>query len=614
MWWWLTALICLVKTQAMTTKRLPASRPFLPLPGLAELKAGSKTFRVQQFNVLADGLSGRREDLGRFARATKGILGWESRRESLLHEIVQYDADIVTLQECDHFHDFFQPRLYDLGYVGYFAPKPTSGCLDVSEYADGCAMFVKRNKFRVLSCEAKSLALSIAKLKEGELDEDETGISQQNQVAIIAVLEFIEYDQGGPGGLRQEKIKPSKEYDPSQYESLFEEREEDSVWADEDSNQAPPLIVGTAHLKSSKTSTGERYRQKGILKILTEIERISTNLGSLGRQPAVLFTGDLNADATASLDESRKFSMQSTYAPLTWNAVKAHRLALRSVYHDDILSLIGYGSGASSVNGEKGGGPVLPTMRPEDVYTTWKYRKPKPEAPTPGGKGAEGKGQVKERVVKRHIDYILYSPFKKGPSPVFLSTTGSTLGSTGKSKIGKNGSSLVATKSDQLVISVLLRLAVYTFGGIIPIVAIIDSGLTGPEKSLVSFLSLVGLFIFEMSSQGTIFRPEIEEESVIENIFSDVRPGGDVYAAQSSTGQYIIESRQKGKELLQKVRRFSKLIQTDNNYGRPGLQPVAILDLYGPEEIQEGQNLLPNPGYPSDHISLAADFELKWEQ
>ena len=255
-----------------------------------------------------------------------------------MHEIAQYDADIITLQECDHFHDFFQPKLYERAIWAILHQSPLCGCLDVSEYADGCALFVKKNKFRVLSCEAKSLALSIAKLKEGELDEDETSISQQNQVAIIAVLEFVEYTGGGAGESGVEKVKPSIDYDPSQYERLFQDEGSDTSWAVEGNSQPPPLIVGTAStLKSSKTSTGERYRQKGVFEILTEIERISTTLGSLGRQPAVLFTGDLNADATTSLDESRKFTMQSTYAPLTWNAIKAHRLALRSVYHDDIL-------------------------------------------------------------------------------------------------------------------------------------------------------------------------------------------------------------------------------------------------------------------------------------
>lgn len=46
--------------------------------------------------------------------------------------------------------------------LGYFAPKPTSACLQYSSNEDGCALFVKRKKLRVMSCETKTLALSIA--------------------------------------------------------------------------------------------------------------------------------------------------------------------------------------------------------------------------------------------------------------------------------------------------------------------------------------------------------------------------------------------------------------------------------------------------------------------
>lgn len=98
------------------------------------------------------------------------------------------------------------------GYVGYYAPKPTSACLEVNECADGCALFVKSSKLRVVSCESKTLALSIgaitfsqisalnthalqpcpAELSDcGELQEDDKNIMAQNQVALIAVCELV---------------------------------------------------------------------------------------------------------------------------------------------------------------------------------------------------------------------------------------------------------------------------------------------------------------------------------------------------------------------------------------------------------------------------------------
>ncbi len=86
-----------------------------------------------------------------------------------------------------------------MGYVGYFAPKPTSACLEVSSNGDGCALFVKSKKLRVVSCETKTLALSKAELTDsGELQEDEKSIRAQNQVGLIAVCELVLDDSCTP--------------------------------------------------------------------------------------------------------------------------------------------------------------------------------------------------------------------------------------------------------------------------------------------------------------------------------------------------------------------------------------------------------------------------------
>lgn len=111
--------------------------------------------RIQQFNILADGLSGLRKDMGAFSRASFDFLNWNYRRYLLLSEITQYNPDIVTLQECDHFHDFFLPEMERLGYCGIFAPKPASACLEVSENSDGCAIFFRRSMFDMMSVEVR---------------------------------------------------------------------------------------------------------------------------------------------------------------------------------------------------------------------------------------------------------------------------------------------------------------------------------------------------------------------------------------------------------------------------------------------------------------------------
>jgi mRNA deadenylase 3'-5' endonuclease subunit Ccr4 len=109
--------------------------------------------RILQFNMLADGLSGLRQDLGAFSRVTAEDMNWDKRGKLLLHEILQYDPDIITLQECDHYYDCFLPELNARGYDGMFAPKPASACLEVSDNSDGCAIFVRRSKMYITSFE-----------------------------------------------------------------------------------------------------------------------------------------------------------------------------------------------------------------------------------------------------------------------------------------------------------------------------------------------------------------------------------------------------------------------------------------------------------------------------
>ena len=146
---------------------LPPERKFVQLPllddfeqtGLCTATSFGK-FRVLQFNMLADGLSGLRQDLGAFSRVTADDMNWDKRGKLLLHEILQYDPDIITLQECDHYYDCFLPELNARGYDGMFAPKPASACLEVSDNSDGCAIFVRRSKMYITSFEVSLCVLS----------------------------------------------------------------------------------------------------------------------------------------------------------------------------------------------------------------------------------------------------------------------------------------------------------------------------------------------------------------------------------------------------------------------------------------------------------------------
>ena len=135
---------------------MPIKREFNSILHSNDNVAVLGTFRTLQFNILADGLSGLRTDLGGFCDVQEKDVTWETRKANLMSEILQYEPDVITLQECDHYYDYFLPELTNKGYSGIFAPKPASACLTVSDRSDGCAIFLKKDRFRVLSSEVTS--------------------------------------------------------------------------------------------------------------------------------------------------------------------------------------------------------------------------------------------------------------------------------------------------------------------------------------------------------------------------------------------------------------------------------------------------------------------------
>ena len=92
----------------------------------------------------------------------------------MLEEIARHDADIICLQEVDHF-PLLKEALACLNYDGYFFPKPDSPCLYLPENAgpDGCAIFYKRNRFDIEKVESRVI---------------EVWCVQSNQVVLSTIL------------------------------------------------------------------------------------------------------------------------------------------------------------------------------------------------------------------------------------------------------------------------------------------------------------------------------------------------------------------------------------------------------------------------------------------
>ncbi len=83
-----------------------------------------------------------------------GALAWDYRKERIIQEMRDRDADILCLQEMatDVFRDFFSPELAKDDYKGIQWPRPKAKTMAEkdAQAVDGCAIFYKASKFILL--------------------------------------------------------------------------------------------------------------------------------------------------------------------------------------------------------------------------------------------------------------------------------------------------------------------------------------------------------------------------------------------------------------------------------------------------------------------------------
>lgn len=114
-----------------------------------------------------------------FYKTLPTALQWDHRKGLILSEIQRSGADIVCLEEVDHYHDFLMPEMTKLGYDGLYASKPKSACLSFpgNNGPDGCALFYRKS------------VLTFMDKKEIRYTE---GGRPSNQLALVLKLAFHE--------------------------------------------------------------------------------------------------------------------------------------------------------------------------------------------------------------------------------------------------------------------------------------------------------------------------------------------------------------------------------------------------------------------------------------
>ncbi|KAJ3021509.1 Glucose-repressible alcohol dehydrogenase transcriptional effector [Thoreauomyces humboldtii] len=168
----------------------PADREWIALED--EYAGDTKdTFTVMTYNILAEKYATAQQ----YAYTPSWALSWDYRKDLLLQDILNYNADIICLQEVqmDHYEDFFREQLSQLGgYEGVFYPK--SRARTMAEYerrqVDGCATFWKGAKLTLLEkhcVEFQQIAMQKPELRK--TDDVFNRVMIKDNVAVVTLLE-----------------------------------------------------------------------------------------------------------------------------------------------------------------------------------------------------------------------------------------------------------------------------------------------------------------------------------------------------------------------------------------------------------------------------------------
>jgi len=116
-----------------------------PLSGPAPEK-----FSVLTYNTLCDKYATQSQ----YGYTPSQALSWEYRKDLILQEVREQNADIVCLQEVDmeSFNEYFRVQLAYNDYKGVFWPKSRARTMAEKEakLVDGCATFFKGSKYVLL--------------------------------------------------------------------------------------------------------------------------------------------------------------------------------------------------------------------------------------------------------------------------------------------------------------------------------------------------------------------------------------------------------------------------------------------------------------------------------
>lgn len=225
------------------------------------MSRSTDTLSVIQYNVLADALSG--PDAG-FTSMPPCDLAFGARRAKLLGKIIAEDADVVCLQEVDHYHDAFKPAMDAAGYDGIYREDEWSPCRKLSGgmLRDGVAIFYKREKLQLCGMDLPGVPR-----RSKDVDDDKSLLGKCIDAGKCIVARF--------------RVLPPRE------------ETRGPRW-EEYQNSTLEVVVATVHLDSKKDEEGAKKRRNQAFHMMQAVEKMRSNSPTNFFLP-VIVAGDFNA-------------------------------------------------------------------------------------------------------------------------------------------------------------------------------------------------------------------------------------------------------------------------------------------------------------------------------
>lgn len=233
--------------------------------------SGAEMITVGTYNILCNYFASK------LAYAPSWVLNPEMRKETILQNIVSYNADILCLQELEtySYNDFYKDQLEArLGYDSAFCPKRRSLTLIDKKTVDGCATFWKKSRFRLQEQINIDFYQKITTDLRFSLNQDILNRhARKDNVALITVLEKISTNNVSIGNISTEATQE----------------------ANYDAENKSLIIVVNVHLYWDPEYADVKLFQS--ILILEELEKIKNKF----KNAPIILLGDFNSIKNSSV-------------------------------------------------------------------------------------------------------------------------------------------------------------------------------------------------------------------------------------------------------------------------------------------------------------------------